>query len=203
MALSQACVILQDTSLIILAETTDLIRIREHINVTPGKENKDRAKGWENNMVQKYVLETEGYRICFALNETQAAKESADVVVELVLNRHLGDVAVKSVPTLMTVRDLSRLVAYFEAHIARLQQHPDSESYVFVPLELGFQVQALAGEVQAGDDGEFSVRFFVKVGASSTAGHRVYIGGESVVTLKNLRVFLTSLHEALRSGHDV
>jgi hypothetical protein len=148
-------------------------------------------------MVQKYVLETEGYRICFALQEIQAAKESVEVVVELILDRNLGDVAVQSVPTLMTVRDVSRLVAYFEAHIACLQQHPDSESYVFVPLELGFQVQALAGEVQAGDDGEFSVRFFVNVGESSQAGHRVYIGGESVVTLKNLRVFLASLHEAV------
>jgi hypothetical protein len=165
--------------------------------VTPVKENRYRAKRWENNMVQKYVLETEGYRIGFALQETQATQESADVVVELILDRNLGNVAVQSVPTLMTVRDLSRLVAYFEAHIARLQQHPDSESDVFVPLELGFQVQALAGEVQAGDDGEFSVRFFVNVGTSSQEGHRVYIGGESVVTLKNLRVFLASLHEAL------
>ena len=68
-------------------------------------------------MVQKYVLETEGYRICFALQETQAAKESADVVVELILDQNLGDVAVKSVPTLMTVRDVSRLIAYFEEHI--------------------------------------------------------------------------------------
>jgi hypothetical protein len=165
--------------------------------VTPVKENKYRANGWENNMVQKYVLETEGYQICFALQETQATKESAEVVVELILDRNLGNVAVQSVPTLMTVRDVVRLVAYFEEHIARLEQHPDSESYVFVPLELGFQVQALAGEVQAGDDGEFSVRFFVNVGESSQAGHRVYIGGESVVTLKNLRVFLAALHEAL------
>jgi hypothetical protein len=148
-------------------------------------------------MVQKYVLETEGYRLCFALQETQAAKESAEVVVELILDRSLGDVVVQSVPTLMTVGDLSRLVAYFEAHIARLQQYPDSESDVFVPLELGFQVQALAGEVQAEDDGEFSVRFFVNVGESSQPGHRVYIGGESVVTLKNLRMFLASLREAL------
>ena len=101
-------------------------------------------------MVQKYVLETEGYRICFALQETLATKESAEVVVELILDRNLGKVAVKSVPTVMTVRDVSRLVAYFEEHIARLQQHPDSESPVFVPLELGFQVQALAGEVQGG-----------------------------------------------------
>ena len=72
-----------------------------------------------------------------------------------------------------------------------------SESYVFVPLELGFQVQALAGELQAEDNGKFSVRFFVKVGESDAACHRVHIGGESVVILKNLRVFLASLHEAL------
>ena len=51
--------------------------------------------------------------------------------------------------------------------------------------------------MQAGDDGEFSVRFFVIVGESSQADNRVYIGGESVVTLKNLRVFLASLHEAV------
>ena len=148
-------------------------------------------------MVQKYVLETDGYWICFDLKGTQAAKESVEVVVELVLDRNLGDVAVKSIPTLMTVRDLHRLVAYFEEHIALLQQNPDSESYVFVPMELGFQVHALAGEVQAGNDGEFSVRFLLNVGESSPVGHRVYIGGESVVTLKNLRVFLASLHEAL------
>src|SRR5262249_60445744 len=102
----------------------------------------------------------------------------------------------------MTVRDLSRLVAYFEEHIARLQQHPDSESDVFVPLELGFQVQALAGEVQAGDDGGVRVRFFVNVGERSQAGRRVYIGGESVVTLKNLPVFLSSLHEASATSCD-
>ena len=73
-----------------------------------------------------------------------------------------------------------------------------SESYVFVTLwSLACQVQALAGEVQGGDNGEFSVRFFVNVGESSPAGHRVYIGGESVVTLKKLRMFLASLHEAL------
>ena len=148
-------------------------------------------------MVQKYVLEADGYRICFDLKETQAAKESVDMIVKLVLDKNLGDVAVQSVPTLMTIRDLYRLVAYFEEHVARLRQNPDSESYVFVPMELGFQVQGLAGEVQAGNDGEFSVRFLVNVGESSPAGHRVYIGGESVVTLKNLQVFLASLHEAL------
>jgi hypothetical protein len=148
-------------------------------------------------MGQKYVLETDGYRIYFDLQKTQATQESVEVVVELVLDPHLGDVTVQSVPTLMTVRDVYRLVAYFEAHIARLQQHPDSESSVFVPMELGFQVHALAGEVQAGDDGEFSLRFLVNVGDSRQAGHRVYIGGEAVVTLKNLRVFLASLHEAL------
>ncbi len=115
-------------------------------------------------MGQTYVLETAGYRIGVTLQETPAVADSATVVVEFVLDRPLGDVAVPSVPTLITVCDVSRLVAYCDAPIARLQQHPDSVSEVFVLLELGLQVQALAGEVQAGDDGELRAGFSYQPG---------------------------------------
>lgn len=148
-------------------------------------------------MTRKCVLETEGYQVSFDLKETQVSKEYVDMVVELALDQHLGSIAVKSVPTLIAVRDLYRLVEYFEAHITQLQQYPDCESSTFVPMELGFQVQALAGEVQAESAGEFSVRFFVNVGRSEADGHRVYMGGEAVVTLTNLRRFVTALQETL------
>jgi hypothetical protein len=92
---------------------------------------------------------------------------------------------------------MQRLAGYFEEHIAQLRQNPDSESQVFVPTELGFHVQALAGEVDQDREGEFSVRFFVNVGQSKVKGHRVYVGGESVVTLEQVRTFLTSLHDAM------
>ena len=148
-------------------------------------------------MTKKCVLETDGYQVSFDLKETQVSKKYADMVVDLVLDQHLGSVAAKSVPTLIAVRDLYRLMEYFEAHIAQLLWDPDRESSTFVPMELGFQVQALAGEVQAENAGEFSLRFFVNVGRSEADGHRVYVGGEAVVTLTHLRRFVTSLQETL------
>lgn len=148
-------------------------------------------------MTRKCVLETEGYQVSFDLKETQVSKEYVDMAVELALDQHLGSITVKSVPTLIAVRDLYRLVEYFEAHIAQLLRYPDCESSTFVPMELGFQVQALAGEVQAENAGEFSLRFFVNVGRSEADGHCVYMGGEAVVTLTNLRRFVTSLQETL------
>jgi hypothetical protein len=150
-----------------------------------------------NNMDKKCILETEGYRISFSLKAVQDSKEYVDMIVEFTLDQSLGGTIVKSVPTFIASDDLYRLVAYFEEHIAQLPQHPDREASTFVPMELGFQVQALAGEVYAENDGKFSVRFLLNVGKSKDEGERVYVGGEAVVTLKNIRKFITSLHEAL------
>lgn len=148
-------------------------------------------------MGKKCFLTTDGYRVSFCLKEVQASKEDVDIIIEFILDQHLGGIMVKSVPTFIALSDLYRLATYFEEHIAQLLRNPDSESYTFVPMELGFQVQALAGEVHAENDGEFSVRFLVNVGKSKDEGERVYVGGESVVTLKNVRRFIASLHEAL------
>ena len=143
------------------------------------------------------ILETAGYRVAFSLRAVQTSREYVDLLVEFTLDQHLGGIVLQSVPTCITARDLSRLAQYFEAHMAQLLRHPDSESSTFVPMELGFQVQALAGEVEAENAGEFSVRFLLNVGTSQDAGERVYVGGESVVPLKNVRKFTASLHAAL------
>jgi hypothetical protein len=148
-------------------------------------------------MGKKCVIETDGYRVSFDLKDMQASKEYIDMIVEFTLDQHLGDIMVKSVPTFIAASDLYRLATYFEEHIAQLLQNPDGASSTFVPMELGFQVQALAGEVHAENDGEFSVRFLVNVGKSKDEGEKVYVGGEAVVTLKNIRKFIASLHEAL------
>jgi len=148
-------------------------------------------------MSKKCFLETDGYRVCFDLKGVQASKEHVDMVVEFTLDQHLGGIVVKSIPTFIAASDLHRLTVYFEEHIAQLWQNSDSESYTFVPMELGFQVQALGGEVHTEDDGEFSLRFLLNVGRSKDEGERVYVGGESVVTLRNIKRFIASLHEAL------
>ena len=81
--------------------------------------------------------------------------------------------------------------------MAQLRWHPDHESQVFVPLELGFQLQALPGEVDQDGAGECSIRVLVNVGQSPIKGHRVYVGGESVVTFDQMRAFLAALRNAV------
>ena len=99
---------------------------------------------------------------------------------------------------LTAIKDLERLVNYFEEHIACLKVDPDNESSTFITYGLGFQVQALSGEVRSLSDGEFTMRFMVNVGQSDFEASRTYIGGESEVTLENIESFTSSLQSILR-----
>jgi hypothetical protein len=135
--------------------------------------------------------------VSFNLEDVQASKEHVNMVIEFALDAYLGGIVVKSIPAFTAVSDLYRLTTYFEEHIAQLRQNPDSESYTFFPMELGFQAQALEGEVHIENDGDFSLRTLLNVGRNKDAGERVYVGGESVVTVKSIRKFIASLHEAL------
>ena len=62
---------------------------------------------------------------------------------------------------------------------------------------LGFQVQALSGEVRSPTEGEFSIRFMVNAGQSSELASRTYVGGESLVTLGNIKSFASTLQAVL------
>lgn len=149
-------------------------------------------------MIGKCLLETEGYKILFELKSLENSKQDVDVIVEFQLNPHLGSLVVKSIPTFIAINDLERLVNYFEEHIAYLKVDSDSESSIFITYGLGFQVQALSGEVRSSNDGEFTIRFMVNVGQSDFEASRTYVGGESVVTLENIKSFTSSLQGILR-----
>jgi len=171
-----------------------LIRMREPKDyVTQYSHLKNKM---ERKMIEKCFLETHGYQVLFKLNDIQDSQEYINMVIELRLDPHIGDIMVRSISTFIALNDLRRLASYFAEHIARLQENPDSESDTFVPMELGFQVQALAGEVTPDNEGEFSIRFLLNVGQSKEDGHRVYIGGESVTKLANIKAFIAALHEA-------
>ncbi len=143
------------------------------------------------------LLETEGYRIVFNLKSLENNQQIVDLIVEYQLDPQLCFVVVKSRPEFIAIKDLQRLANYFEEHILRLQEEPDSESYTFVTYGLSFQVQALVGEVRSPSDGEFSLRFMVNVGQTNVEASRTYVGGESVVTLANIQSFTSSLQTVL------
>lgn len=149
-------------------------------------------------MIGKCLLETDGYKIIFELKSLETSKKDVDLIVEFHLNPHLGSLVVKSVPTFTAIKDLERLVNYFEEHIARLKVDPDNESSIFITYGLGFQIQALSGEVRSLSDGEFTMRFMANVGKIDFEASRTYVGGESSVTLENITNFTSSLQGILR-----
>ncbi|GAB4203748.1 MAG: hypothetical protein Fur006_58350 [Coleofasciculaceae cyanobacterium] len=148
-------------------------------------------------MIGKCLLETDGYQVLFQLKHLDTSKEYFDAVIELMLDPHLTEVSLKSVPTFIAISDLQELVTYFDRHIARLQQNPSSESDTFVPKELGFQVKALSGEIISPTEGEFSLLFMVNVGRSNEEVSSTYFGGESEVTLENIQKFKSSVQASL------
>lgn len=152
-------------------------------------------------MNQKCFLETEGSQIIFDLSSLPTKKE-LDLVVHFRLDPQMGRFCVSSIPTFIAINDLQRLISYFEEHITDLRNDPDSQSHTFVPLGLGFQLQALSGEIftenKASLDGEFTLRFMINVGRSHNEATSVYVGGEMVVTLTQIQDFIMSLQMTVR-----
>lgn len=145
----------------------------------------------------KYILETEGYQIIFELENSTYCEQSIDLVVKFVLNSQLEGLSVKSVPSCINTKDLKRLTVYLEQHIASLIESSGSVSPTFVEYGLSFQMQALMGDVETTDDGEFSLLVMVNVGKPEKGSHRVYVGGEAIVTVENVRKFVLSINTLL------
>ena len=148
-------------------------------------------------MINKLILETEGYQVSFEIETMPNLKDEFDVRVGFLLDPCLGNVALTSSPMPLSVKELRRLEDYLKQHIEHLQVDPNSESYTFVPLDLQFELQALSGEICSQDDGEFTLRFMIDTGATSEGRSSVYVGGEAVVTLENVNRFLSSINRLL------
>ena len=148
-------------------------------------------------MMNRCLLKTNGYRVGFEFQNWVNNQEDVELVIKFLLDPQLGQVKVKSRPFLMAVEDLERLITYFKQHLKCLAQDPDYESSIFTPLELGFQLQALSGEIRALNDGEFSLSFMLNVGRGDDDAS-VYVGGEGVVMLSNLNIFIASIQQILK-----
>jgi hypothetical protein len=138
------------------------------------------------------TLSGETYAADFDLRPARAVD-----YLDLTISLHLDDRRdfVVSTPSFIAVSDLHRLRAYLNDHLSALASNPDAQSFVFAPLELGFQLQALSGEVRAPDDGECTVRLMVQI-ASRQEHPRLYVGCESVVTVTAIRSFTAQLDAA-------
>lgn len=148
-------------------------------------------------MSHEITLTTEGYVVTFQLEPRKDLRSSLDGTVVFTLVPGLSKMEVQSQSMPISVDDLERLAEYLQQHIVNLQADSDSEGETFVPLDLQFQMRASVGEVRSPDDGEFTLQFLVNVGQPDEESSSVYVGGEAVVTLEQIKHFLLSLRHLL------
>lgn len=143
------------------------------------------------------ILQTEGYQASFELKRFPDYNTSLDLTVVFSVDPRVGKVEARSIPMPIYLRNLYELATYLEQHIADLQKNPQSETYTFVPIDLQFQMQALEGIVIPEEDGEFGLRFMVNMGTPDEESGRVYVGGESTLTVENARRFIATIRQVL------
>jgi hypothetical protein len=146
-------------------------------------------------MTRQCHLDTEGFSLVVSL-QAPIVEDWVDGRIELRLHPELGNLVIQSAPTSFQERDLRGLIEYLEGHITQLQQEPETAASVFVPLELGFQLQALSGDVESDDEGEFTIQVLANVGQREECS-RTYVGAKGVVTVASVRAFLSALEQSL------
>jgi hypothetical protein len=84
-----------------------------------------------------------------------------------------------SVPTrdcLATPADLRRMAAYVRAHVGENAPHSIAESSAFVTYDVSFELQALEGELESWNDGDFTVRWMFYCGPKDRSHGALYVG---------------------------
>lgn len=138
-----------------------------------------------------------GFRADFVF-EPLSIDESVDLEIGISLARTPRDRLATSIKALIFYKDVLGLADYLEEHISLLSGNPDAKSHVFTALELGFQLQAMEGEVREDDDGEFSLRIMVNTTDPGGECDRVYVGCEGVVDVAQARHFAAKLRDIVR-----
>ncbi|WP_433932487.1 hypothetical protein AB3662_48110 [Sorangium cellulosum] len=143
-----------------------------------------------------FQMSANGYGAIFRLWRAPLSSEHVDAEIEMYLDASRRDTLVRSSRAFISVKDLRRLASYLDEHIALLMSKPNESSPIFVPLEMGFQIQALSGEVDSSEDGVFSMRLMINVGKSET-GENVYVGCEGSIDVEHVRLFIAGIEAAL------
>ncbi|GCE12313.1 hypothetical protein [Tengunoibacter tsumagoiensis] len=148
-------------------------------------------------MIQTLVLATEGYRISFELKPIEQRPDAFETTITFFRNPRLDMLTLTSSPVTLSRETLQRLVTYFEQHMMNMQDESFGDSIVFVPMNLQFQVQALAGDRNGPDDGAFSLRFMLNMERPDEEISSIYVGAEAIITFEQTNRFLSDVKKLL------
>lgn len=139
------------------------------------------------------TLQTDGFIARWQLERSPVSDETLIGRVVIELAPEVGGAVFQSIEIGILPSDLNLLRDYLAKHITALESKTTIADYPYFGYDLGFQLQALYGELEAGK-GECGLRILVNLGKSSTES-RVYGGAESVVDIATLRQFISAISD--------
>ncbi len=155
-----------------------------------------------NRMGTQLSLEGKGFRAEFQFQQAANSAEHFDATVRLILSASVAGACIESVASFLSIAEFGRLSDYLDNHLLSLRKGARLDTGPFVPMELGFQLEALDGDVDADGEGELSLRFMANVGLDPDEETRVYAGVEGAIDAAKLAEFaahLRSLVAGIRS----
>lgn len=147
---------------------------------------------------EKVCLNTEGYQVYFYLRKLDNSQNRVGIVLVFNLNSSINEVTIKTNAQSAYCEDLQSMIKYIENHINSLQQKSSNDSSTFLDCQKYFQIQALSGNLISEDKGSFPLRFMINVSYQDIErSTNTYVGAEALVSLKNIKIFVSSLKTAL------
>ena len=139
--------------------------------------------------MQKVRLKSDGIGTEFVFADIRSNSGYVDVRISVDLPEEMGRWPMPMAACRLFKGDLERLLQYFRSHTKGLLDGSLSESAVFVPSEIGFQIRALDGDVESMLDGYFTIEVMNNYGLRKEGYDSLYLGFSSVIDLVNLNEF--------------
>lgn len=144
------------------------------------------------------TLELDGASV--GMEDIRRDSSGSSIVFQFSVNFHAETAA--SIPSrecTLSLTDVSRLVAYARAHVGENIPHTIVESTAFVTYDLGFQLQALAGDLESWTDGYFTMRWMFYCGPNDRAHAAFYVGIEARVEVADAFRWCAALDDLTRA----
>ena len=139
-----------------------------------------------------HTLNLDGCYFELVASKTDTGKY--DCTCSLTPDVQTGISRIESIPFYITLSDIERMIEYLNNHIQLLISDKEIKETAFFFYGLGFQFQALDGDVTSEIEGDFTLRIMLNVGSAPSTGTRIYCGCECVVDVASVSVFIRELH---------
>jgi hypothetical protein len=151
-------------------------------------------------MDYQFKLVAMGYHVLFDINKPVGDSSFFETLMEISIHTRMTNYTIRTPSAFLSIYEWNKLANYLERHIEQLQQDERHVSETFVTSELDFQIQALSGAMGPEEEDIFSLLFQINVGTEENEGYRVYAGAEGVITVSEVRRFVSFI-KSLTDSH--